>query len=105
MQDPEVSPTIKWGEAVCNYRVREAIERVPTVDAVEVEKYNALVETYHDLRENFIDYVCSGVPNIAPYCINRREECVTPHGWCKAMTDKCQGFNPAEVILDGERKR
>ena len=37
MQDPEISPSIKWGEAVCNGRVREAIEKAPTVDAVAAE--------------------------------------------------------------------
>ena len=36
MQDPEISHSIKWGEAVCNHRVCEAIENAPTVDAVEV---------------------------------------------------------------------
>ena len=80
------------------------IEYAPTVDAVEVEKYEALVEMYHDLREKFVDYVCSGVPNPAPYCLNKCEGCVDRHGWCKNDSDKCQGFNPAEVILDEERK-
>jgi hypothetical protein len=78
------------------------IERLPTVDAVEAKKYEALVEMYHELRENFIDYVCSGIPNVAPYCLNKCEECVDGYGWCKQNSDKCQGFNPAEVILDGE---
>ena len=36
MQDPEVGKNMKWCEAVCNHRVTEAIERSPTVDAVEV---------------------------------------------------------------------
>jgi hypothetical protein len=71
---------------------------VPTVDAVEVNKYEALVGMYHDLRENFVDYVCSGIRNEAPYCLNKCEECVDKRGWCKL--EKCQGFNPAEVILD-----
>lgn len=84
--------------------VTRSIKNAPTVDAVEAKKYEALVEMYHDLRENFIDYYCSGTPNVAPYCLNRCEECLTPHGWCKALSDKCRGFNPAEVILDGERK-
>lgn len=83
---------------------RKAIENAPSVDAVEAKKYEALVEMYHDLRENFIDYYCSGTQNVAPYCLNRCEECLTPHGWCNALSDKCRGFNPAEVILDGERK-
>jgi hypothetical protein len=38
MQDPEVSHSIKWGEAICNHRVCEAIEKSPTVDAVEMPK-------------------------------------------------------------------
>ena len=75
-------------------------EQMPTVDAVEVEKYKALVEMYHDLRENFIDYVCSGTCNVAPYCLNRCEGCVDRVGWCSQGSDECHGFNPAEVILD-----
>ena len=70
----------------------------PTIDAVEVNKYEALVGMYHDLRENFVDYVCSGIRNEAPYCLNKCEVCVDKRGWCKL--EKCQGFNPAEVILD-----
>ena len=62
----------------------------PTVDAVPVEKYN-------DLREAFVDFVCSGVPNPAPYCKNRCEECVDGRGWCTYR--RCNGFNP-----DGERQ-
>ena len=80
------------------------IKNVPTIDAVDAKRYEALIEMYHDLRENFIDYVCSGIPNVAPYCLNKCEDCVTAHGWCKFASDKCRGFNPAEVILDGERK-
>lgn len=76
------------------------IVEAPTVDAVEVEKYKALLEMYHELRENFVDFVCSGVPNVAPYCLNRCDGCCDAYGWCR-QSDKCQGFNPAEVILDG----
>lgn len=36
MQDPEIGNNMKWCEAVCNHRATEAIERSPTVDAVEV---------------------------------------------------------------------
>jgi hypothetical protein len=78
------------------------IKDAPKVDAVEVEKYKALVEMYHDLRENFIDYVCSGTCNVAPYCLNRCEGCVDRVGWCSQGSDECNGFNPAEVIMDGD---
>lgn len=66
------------------------IEAAHTVDAVEVEKYN-------ELREAFVDFVCSGIHNPAPYCKNRCEECIDAYGWCKA--NACTGFNP-----DGERR-
>ena len=36
MQDPEVSNQIKWREAVCFHRAWDAIQKAPTVDAVEV---------------------------------------------------------------------
>lgn len=75
------------------------LKNAPTVDAVEVEKYNALLEMYHDLRENFIDFVCSGIQNVAPYCLNRCDGCCDAYGWCR-HSDNCQGFNPAEVIVD-----
>ena len=77
----------------------EYLAKFPTVDAVDVEQYKALLEMYHELRENFIDYVCSGTCNVAPYCLNRCEGCVDRVGWCSQGSDECQGFNPAEVII------
>ena len=82
--------------------VKMFVQNIPTVEAVEVEKYKELVEMYHELRENFIDYVCSGTCNVAPYCLNRCEGCVDRVGWCAQGSDECHGFNPAEVILDGD---
>lgn len=83
-------------------RCKRALKRLNGY-VVEAKKYEALVEKYHELRENFIDYYCSGIPNVAPYCLNRCEECVDGYGWCN-QSDKCQGFNPTEVILDEERR-
>ncbi len=71
--------------------IYKAITETPTADVVEVEKYN-------ELREDFIDFACSGVNNLAPYCKNRCVECVDGRGWCR-YTVKCKGFNP-----DGERR-
>ena len=67
----------------------EDVENAPTVDAVDAGKYN-------DLREAFVDFVCSGTHNPAPYCKNRCDECVDGWGWCTHQN--CRGFNP-----DGER--
>ncbi len=75
-----------WNDAL-----QGAFAALPTVDAVEVEKYN-------DLREDFVDFVCSGVHNPAPYCKNACEECVNERGWC-TYNESCNGFNP-----DGERR-
>lgn len=67
------------------------VKDAQTVDAVPVEKYN-------ELREAFVDYVCSGVNNQAPYCKNRIDgDCVDERGWCTYR--HCRGFNP-----DGKRK-
>ena len=62
----------------------------PTIDAVPVEQYN-------DLREAFVDFVCSGVHNPGPYCKNKCAECVDGYGWCTYR--RCNGFNP-----DGKRR-
>ena len=78
--------------------VQRAIDEAPTVDAVEAKKYEELVGMYHELRENFVDFVCSGVPNVAPYCLNRCDGCCDAYGWCR-QSNLCKGFNPAEVIL------
>lgn len=61
------------------------IEDAPTANVVEAEKYN-------DLRESFIDFVCSGVHNPALYCKNAWEGCVDNRGWCAYR--RCNGFNP-----------
>lgn len=75
---------------VVHKKIQMLIADTPTVDVVEVEKYN-------DLREAFVDFVCSGVHNPAPYCKNKCPECTDERGWCTYSS--CTGFNP-----DGERK-
>lgn len=70
----------------------DLIKNAPTIDAVPAEKYN-------ELREAFVDYVCSGVTNPAPYCKNKCGMCVNGYEWCLPESGNCRGFNP-----DGERK-
>ena len=90
-------------DPVLKMAANAVLNNAPRVEAVDVKQYETLLEMYNQLRENFVDYVCSGVTNVAPYCLNRCEECVDGYGWCK-HNDKCHGFNPAECIIDGERK-
>ena len=54
----------------------------------ELERVKQL---YESEKEDFIDYACSGVPNISPYCTNRHPDCVDERGWCR--TEKCHGFS------------
>ena len=65
------------------------VTNAPTIDAVPGGKHDAL-------REEFIDYVCSGVSNPAPYCKNRCTECVNEYGWCRDKGENCAGFEPDE---------
>ena len=46
---------------------------------------------YKSEKEDFIDFACSGVPNLSPYCLNRHPDCVDERGWCRA--EKCRGFS------------
>ena len=55
-------------------------------------------EQYNELRENFVDLVCSGTNNPAPYCKNRCNECVDWYGYC--TYNRCNGFNPDGRIYD-----
>lgn len=54
----------------------------------ELERVKQL---YESEKEDFIDYACSGVPNLSPYCTNRHPDCVDERGWCR--TEKCHGFS------------
>lgn len=65
--------------------VIQRIENAPAIDAVSIEQYE-------DLREDFVDFVCSGTNNLAPYCKNCCDECVDGRGWCTYQ--RCRGFNP-----------
>ena len=51
-------------------------------------------ETASDLCDDFTDFVTGGVHNAAPYCANRRPECVNAHGWCDGDNRLCRGFMP-----------
>lgn len=47
-----------------------------------------------DLCDDFTDFVTSGIHNAAPYCANRRSECVDGRGWCNVDMKTCRGFYP-----------
>lgn len=65
----------------------KAVEEVKNLRA-ELEQMKKL---YESEREGFIDFACSGVPNLSIYCMNRHPDCVDERGWCR--TEKCRGFS------------
>lgn len=90
-KEAEKIATKRFGKgALLELATKKLVRSIPTIDAVPVVQYN-------DLRDDFIDYVCSGVPNPAPYCGNATEKCVDARGWC--VNSECNGFTPR-----GERK-
>lgn len=90
----------------------DEVDAVPVEQHIELQKqyielreqYDKIFTEFHELRDAFIDYVCSGIPNPSPFCKNRCEGCLNSWGWCQS-TDACKGFNPGEVILDEMRKK
>lgn len=67
-----------------SHKAANALEQLQA----ELERVKQL---YESEKEDFIDYACSGVPNISPYCTNRHPDCVDERGWCR--TEKCHGFS------------
>ena len=55
-------------------------------------------EVASNICDDFIDFVTGGVYNAAPYCDNRRPECVNAHGWCDGDNRVCRGFMPKAAI-------
>lgn len=100
-QCPDVCETIydsehEWGFS--RDAIKKALEAAPAAAVVSVEEHAdeciAWDNRYEMLKENFVDYVCSGTNNPAPYCINRCDECVDARNFCIGCGEKCKGFNP-----------
>ena len=74
--------------------IDNAADALSTLQA-ENEKLRAELEQverlYESEKEDFIDFACSGVLNLSPYCLNRNPDCVDERGWCR--TEKCRGFS------------
>lgn len=79
------------------------VVRVPacTVEAAEARAEKA--ETIaSDLCEDFGDFVTGGIHNAAPYCANKRLECVDVRGWCNGDNKVCRGFLPKAAVWKEE---
>ncbi len=57
-------------------------------------KVGILYKQLQELRDDFIDYVCSGVDNPAHYCEKvNGNKCLDSRGWC-LNNEYCHGFRP-----------
>lgn len=67
-----------------------------------LERADMAEKTASDLCDDFTDFVTGGVHNAAPYCANRRQECVNAHGWCDGDNRVCRGFMPKAAVRKKE---
>lgn len=76
----------------------ELISALPAISVISLEEHLEMqrkwADKYAKLRENFIDYVCSGTPNLVPYCANKCDNCIDGRGWCIEGSENCRGFSP-----------
>ena len=100
----EAEQRCKELEARCK-RLDEARERANEAAAkwegmyrMALERAERAEETTTDLCDDFTDFVTGGVHNAAPYCANRRPECVNAHGLCNGDNKVCRGFFPKAAI-------
>ena len=83
-------------------RANEAAAKWESMYRVALERAERAEETASDLCDDFTDFVTGGVHNAAPYCANRRTECVNAHGWCDGYNKVCRGFMPKAAVWKEE---
>lgn len=60
-----------------------------------LDRIEQLETQVEDLRDDFVDYACSGIPNLAPYCKNKTDDCTDGRNWCNSKPGACKGFCPS----------
>lgn len=83
-------------------RANEATAKWEGMYRMALERAEMAEETASDLCDDFTDFVTGGVHNAAPYCANRRQECVNAHGWCDGDNRVCRGFMPKAAVRKKE---
>lgn len=80
----------------------QMVDALAATDSMELteakKKLKEAEEIASDLCDDFTDFVTGGVHNAAPYCANRRPECVNAHGWCDGDNRVCRGFMPKAAV-------
>ena len=92
----ELVEKLKWlaGDMYFSKEMDEAsllaavAERLESLEN-ELKAAKAMAE---EIAGDFVDYVCTGTINPAPYCKNKCEGCTDKYGMCAGV--KCIGFAP-----------
>lgn len=104
---PDVDLSLAWEQDkqrlhAAEARCRNLFKMVTEYQDVIVPGYRQRAETAEeiasDLCDDFTDFVTGGVHNAAPYCANRRPECVNAYGWCDGDNRLCRGFMPKAAV-------
>lgn len=85
----------KEGDKAACYEAYEVAEKFhAAATRLQYLEYDlkAAKEMAEDIAGDFVDYVCTGTTNPAPYCKNKCEECTDKYGMCAGV--KCIGFAP-----------
>ena len=99
-------------EENCQRALWELLSRAEAAEAAQETLQRAMAEYREraeraeeiasDICDDFTDFVTGGVHNAAPYCANRRPECVNTHGWCDGDNRVCRGFMPKAAVRKEE---
>lgn len=74
-------------------QLEEAVGRMAIELAAVKKERDAAVACIEALKDDFVDYVCSGTSNTNPYCANKTDDCTDKRGWC-VYVKNCRGFKP-----------
>lgn len=74
---------------------KEVVSELITICKRLSAERDVAVNQLFDMKDDFVDYVCSGTTNPSDYCENRCNECVDKWGWC--IQRECKGFVPNAV--------
>lgn len=80
-----------WNESVSD-SIDAAIEAIEQL----VRERDAAVAVAENIYSDFLDFACTEIDNLAPYCGNRCPERIDESVWCKDVTKFCKGFSSVE---------
>ena len=75
-----------------NLLLQERAELFGKIEQLTKER-DAAIACIEALKDDFVDYVCSGTSNTNPYCANKTDDCTDKRGWC-VYVKNCRGFKP-----------